>query len=51
MVLRTVAHILHLSAADDYSDKLLEGLEDNNVWAGGSIDLRCMIGLRLGGWV
>jgi len=44
---RAIAHILHLSAAGDYIDKILLDLEQSNVRADGSTELGRLLKLRL----
>ena len=45
-----IAHILHLSAAGEYIDKILRDWEDCTVQADGSTELDHLVKLRLGGW-
>lgn len=45
-----IAHILHLSAAGDYIDKLLRDIEENGVQEDGSTELDRLVRLRLNGW-
>lgn len=44
------AHILHLSGAGQYIDKVLCDLNHTMVRADGSLQLDEMVRLRLGGW-
>ncbi|KAI1086638.1 hypothetical protein F5B19DRAFT_478507 [Rostrohypoxylon terebratum] len=46
---RAIAHILHLSAAGGYIDRLLEDAEEKGVEADGSTDLGCLVQLGLRG--
>ncbi|KAI1111678.1 hypothetical protein F5Y14DRAFT_424437 [Nemania sp. NC0429] len=48
---RAIAHILHLSAAGDYIDKLLRDMDEQGIQADGSTELDRLIRLRLGGWL
>jgi hypothetical protein len=48
---RAVAHILHLSAAGEYIDRILEDMETKNIRADGSTELSRAVTLRLGGWL
>ncbi|CAK7220753.1 hypothetical protein SCUCBS95973_004269 [Sporothrix curviconia] len=48
---RAIAHILHLSGAGDYIDRVLRDMETNLVRADGSSELGLLVGLRLDGWV
>ena len=45
-----IAHILHLSAAGEYIDKILRDWDDCTVQADGSTELDHLVKLRLGGW-
>ncbi|KAG8664880.1 hypothetical protein FPOAC2_14577 [Fusarium poae] len=45
-----IAHILHLSAAGDYIDKMLQDMEENGVQEDGSTELDRLVKLRLNGW-
>ncbi|KAK7394090.1 hypothetical protein QQX98_013128 [Neonectria punicea] len=45
-----IAHILHLSAAGEYIDKILRDLEEYGVRADGSTELDRFVKLRLDGW-
>ena len=45
-----IAHILHLSAAGEYIDKILRDWENCSVQADGSTQLDHLVKLRLGGW-
>lgn len=45
-----IAHILHLSAAGAYIDKLLQDMEENGVREDGSTELDRLVKLRLNGW-
>ncbi|POR35982.1 Uncharacterized protein TPAR_03796 [Tolypocladium paradoxum] len=45
-----IAHILHLSAAGDYIDKMLQDMEENGVLEDGSTELNRLVKLRLNGW-
>lgn len=46
-----VAHILHLSAAGEYIDRLLREEEETGVEADGSTELGRLVKLRLSGWI
>lgn len=46
-----IAHILHLSGAGEYIDKILRDMEDIGVHEDGSTELGCLVMLRLGDWV
>ena len=46
-----IAHILHLSAAGGYIDKILQGMEENGVREDGSTELDRLVKLRLNGWL
>lgn len=48
---RTIAHILHLSAAGDYMDKILKDMEWKDTRADGSTELGRLVDLRLNGWL
>ncbi|KAL7620219.1 hypothetical protein AAE478_009212 [Parahypoxylon ruwenzoriense] len=48
---RAIAHILHLSAAGDYIDRLLRDMDEEGIQADGSTELNRLINLRLGGWL
>ena len=48
---RAIAHILHLSAAGEYIERLLRDMEDNVVRSDGTSELGRMVGLGLGGWL
>uniref|UniRef100_A0A0B7KKY2 HNH nuclease domain-containing protein n=1 Tax=Bionectria ochroleuca TaxID=29856 RepID=A0A0B7KKY2_BIOOC len=48
---RAIAHILHLSAAGDYIDKLLRDMDGKGIQADGSTELDRLVKLRLGGWL
>ncbi|KAK7427563.1 hypothetical protein QQZ08_005838 [Neonectria magnoliae] len=45
-----IAHILHLSAAGDYIDRILRDLEEHGVREDGSTELDRFVKLRLDGW-
>lgn len=45
-----IAHILHLSAAGDYIDKILRDIEEYGVREDGSTELDRLVKLRLNGW-
>lgn len=45
-----IAHILHLSAAGDYIDRILQEQEEVSARADGSSNLARLVSLRLGGW-
>ncbi|KAF4976838.1 hypothetical protein FZEAL_6552 [Fusarium zealandicum] len=45
-----IAHILHLSAAGDYIDKIFRDLEEHGVRQDGSTELASFVSLRLNGW-
>ncbi|KAI8647990.1 HNHc domain-containing protein [Fusarium keratoplasticum] len=45
-----IAHILHLSAAGNYIDRILRDLEEHGVREDGSTDLGRFVKLRLNGW-
>ncbi|OAA64348.1 hypothetical protein SPI_02995 [Niveomyces insectorum RCEF 264] len=47
---RAVAHILHMSGAGKYIDKLLDDLNKDYVRSDGSTRLGEMMALRMGGW-
>lgn len=46
-----IAHILHLSAAGAYIDKLLDDMEKKGISADGSTELGRLVTLGLGGWL
>ncbi|EER25344.1 hypothetical protein CPC735_019510 [Coccidioides posadasii C735 delta SOWgp] len=48
---RAIAHILHLSGAGEYIDKILQDFEETGVQEDGSTDLGHIVDLRLGGWL
>ncbi|KAK2785867.1 hypothetical protein FQN53_007243 [Emmonsiellopsis sp. PD_33] len=48
---RAIAHILHLSGAGDYIDKILRDIEELGVQEGGETELGRIVALRLGGWL
>ncbi|KAK1754159.1 hypothetical protein QBC47DRAFT_385899 [Echria macrotheca] len=48
---RAIAHILHLSAAGAYIDKILDDMEKKAVRADGSTELSHVVSLKLGGWL
>lgn len=48
---RAIAHILHLSAAGDYIDKLLRDAEERGIQEDGSTELGRLVKLGLGGWL
>ena len=45
-----IAHILHLSAAGRYIDKIFEDLKQDDIRADGSTELGYLIKLRVQGW-
>ncbi|KAF5026420.1 hypothetical protein F66182_1485 [Fusarium sp. NRRL 66182] len=45
-----IAHILHLSAAGDYIDRILHDMEENGVREDGSTELDRLVKLGLRGW-
>lgn len=45
-----IAHILHLSAAGRYIEKILEGLDQTEIQADGSTELGHLASLRVRGW-
>lgn len=45
---RAIAHILHLSAAGDYIDRMLRDMEEKGIQADGSTELGRFVALRLG---
>ncbi|KAI1272767.1 hypothetical protein F5Y07DRAFT_286290 [Xylaria sp. FL0933] len=47
---RAIAHILHLSAAGDYIDKLLRDMDGQSVFADGSTELDRLVRFGLRGW-
>jgi len=48
---RAIAHILYLSAAGTYIDKILDDIERRAVRADGSTELSHVVTLKLGGWL
>ncbi|WXC62416.1 hypothetical protein SNK03_008266 [Fusarium graminearum] len=46
-----IAHILQLSGAGDYIDRLLRDADEYGIRHDGSTELYCLIGLRLNNWV
>lgn len=48
---RAIAYILHLSAAGEYIDKILQDMEDVGVHGDGSTEVGRLVMLRLGDWV
>ena len=48
---RAIAHILHLSAAGDYIDRLLRDAEEKGILADGSTELGRLLKLGLDGWL
>lgn len=48
---RAIGHILHLSTAGNYIDKILRDIEEIGVRADGSTDLGRLLQLGLGGWL
>ncbi|RYC62467.1 hypothetical protein CHU98_g3738 [Xylaria longipes] len=46
-----IAHILHLSAAGTYINKILEDIEKMGIQADGSTELGRLVALRIGGWL
>lgn len=47
---RAIAHILHLSAAGSYIDRILRDIEEQTVRVHGSTPLDLLVNLRIGGW-
>ena len=47
---RAIAHILHLSAAGGYINRILEDLDKRDTKTDGSTELGHLVELRLGGW-
>ena len=45
-----IAHILHLSTAGYYIDKILEDLDEKDISPDGSTELGYLVGLRVQGW-
>jgi hypothetical protein len=48
---RAIAHILHLSAAGEYIDKLLQDMDERGILADGSTDIGRLVQLSLSGWL
>ncbi|KAF2454343.1 hypothetical protein BDY21DRAFT_353691 [Lineolata rhizophorae] len=48
---RAISYILHLSAAGEYIDKILEDIEEQGIRADGSTELGRLVSLRLYGWL
>nr|KMM70092.1 hypothetical protein CPAG_06404 [Coccidioides posadasii RMSCC 3488] len=48
---QAIAHILHLSGAGEYIDRILRDFEETGVQEDGSTDLGLIVNLRLGGWL
>ncbi|KAF2458290.1 hypothetical protein BDY21DRAFT_284527 [Lineolata rhizophorae] len=48
---RAIAHILHLSAAGKYIDKILQDIEKHSIRADGSTELGRLLNLGLRGWL
>jgi HNH endonuclease len=48
---RAIAHILHLSGAGDYIDKMFRDVEKNGIQANGSTELGRLVTLGLHGWL
>lgn len=48
---RAIAHILYLSGAGEYIDKILEDMEAKAARADGSTEMSYIVSLRLGGWL
>ncbi|UZP44447.1 hypothetical protein NXS19_012259 [Fusarium pseudograminearum] len=46
-----IAHILHLSGAGDYIDRILRDADDYGIRRDGSTELCCLLELRLNNWV
>ncbi|KAK5988611.1 hypothetical protein PT974_10097 [Cladobotryum mycophilum] len=46
-----IGHILHLSAAGDYIDRLFRDMEENDIREDGSTDMARILRLRLEGWL
>ncbi|KAK7398684.1 hypothetical protein QQX98_011926 [Neonectria punicea] len=47
---RAIAHVLHLSAAGSYIDRMFQKIEEQETQADGSTDLARLVNLRLNGW-
>ncbi|KAM5468564.1 hypothetical protein MferCBS49748_003321 [Microsporum ferrugineum] len=47
---RVIAHILHLSGAGEYINRILRGFAETGVQADGSTDIGRIVNLRLSGW-
>ena len=45
-----IGHILHLSAAGSYIDKILKDREERGIRADGSTEIGLLVGLELHGW-
>lgn len=50
-VYRAIAHILHLSAAGEYIDRLLRDMDEKGILADGSTDVGRLVKLSLSGWL
>ncbi|OAA63445.1 hypothetical protein SPI_03608 [Niveomyces insectorum RCEF 264] len=48
---RAIAHILHMSGAGEYIDRVLEDMEDSVVRSNGTSELGRMVSLGLGDWI
>ncbi|KAJ3579736.1 hypothetical protein NPX13_g829 [Xylaria arbuscula] len=48
---RAIAHILHLSAAGEYIDRLLRDMDEKGILADGSTDVGRLVKLSLSGWL
>ena len=47
---RAIAHILRLSGAGEYIDRLLRDMDEQGIQADGSTELDRLVRLSLGGW-
>ncbi|KAJ8126391.1 hypothetical protein O1611_g7245 [Lasiodiplodia mahajangana] len=48
---RAIGHILHLSSAGDYINRLLQDMDEKAIPADGSVDVGRMVQLSLSGWL
>jgi hypothetical protein len=48
---RAIAHVLHLSAAGEYIDKLLWNMDEQGILADGSTDVGRLVKLSFSGWL
>jgi hypothetical protein len=48
---RAIAHILYLSGAGDYINKIIRDMDEMEVKQDGSTELGHLIGLKAGGWL